>query len=92
MIVPVQHTPVKPILLEQKRRSSIITESSNDILAPMKRFKKELPVPQLGQQPNLSLEKSKSATKRILFPPWSGVRKIAKYQRRYSFVSESIIL
>jgi len=57
MILPVQHTAVKPVLLEHTTRSSGITENRNDILAPMKRFKKELPVPQLGQQPNLSLEK-----------------------------------
>ncbi len=57
MIVPVQHTAGKFILLKHNVRASVIAEKSNDILAPMKRFKKELPVPQLGQQPDLSLEK-----------------------------------
>jgi hypothetical protein len=57
MIEPVKHSAVKPVILEHKRMSSVYADTHTDILAPMKRFKKELPIPQLVQQPNLSLEK-----------------------------------
>lgn len=57
MIEPVKHTPLKPVILQHKRMMSVYADSQTDILAPMKRFKKELPVPQASQQANLSLEK-----------------------------------
>jgi hypothetical protein len=57
MIEPVKHTTSTPVITQHKKMSSVYADTRNDILAPMKRFKKELPVPQLGQQPNLSLEK-----------------------------------
>lgn len=57
MIEPVKHTAVKPVILQHKRMISVHADSQTDILAPMKRFKKELPVFQARQQANLSLEK-----------------------------------
>jgi len=57
MIEPVKHIAVKPVILQYKRISSVYADNHTDILAPMKRFKKELPVPQLNKQANLSLEK-----------------------------------
>ncbi len=57
MIEPVKHTASVPAVLHHKKFSSVSADTKGDILAPMKRFKKELPVPHLGQQPNLTLEK-----------------------------------
>lgn len=56
MIEPVKHTAVVPILLQKKERP-LLAGTTDDILAPMKRFKKELPVPPIGEQPDLSLQK-----------------------------------
>ena len=57
MIESIKHAPIKPIILQYTKGSFAQKETNNDILAPMKRFKTELPEPKLGQQPNLSLEK-----------------------------------
>lgn len=57
MIEPVKHTTVRPVVLQHKKMMSVHADSQIDILAPMKRFKKELPVSQASQQANLSLEK-----------------------------------
>ncbi|MCX8123864.1 MAG: tetratricopeptide repeat protein [Spirochaetes bacterium] len=57
MIEPVKYNPSTPVLLQHKKKSSTFPHDTNDILAPMKRFKKELPVPSLGEQPDLSLRK-----------------------------------
>ncbi|MGQ9842593.1 MAG: hypothetical protein ACUVRK_03420 [Spirochaetota bacterium] len=57
MIEPVKHTPLKPVILQHKRMMYVHADTHRDILAPMKRFKKDLPVPQASQQANLSLEK-----------------------------------
>jgi len=63
MIEPVKHTTVKPVILQHKKMSSVYADNNTDILAPMKRFKKELPTPQLGQQVDLSLEKVRVSQK-----------------------------
>lgn len=57
MIEPVKHTRAIPFIVQHKKMSSVYADTHTDILAPMKRFKKELPVPPLSQQANLSLEK-----------------------------------
>ncbi|MEW6526115.1 MAG: hypothetical protein AB1444_05535 [Spirochaetota bacterium] len=56
MIQPVKHNPSIPVIMQHRGRVGTL-ENQNDVLAPMKRFKKELPVPPIGEQPDLSLRK-----------------------------------
>ncbi len=57
MIEPIKNVSPIPVILQLKKRDSVYADATNDILAPMKRFKKELPVPPIGEQPDLSLQK-----------------------------------
>ncbi len=57
MIEHVRSNRVKPVVGQfHKQKPSIVT-SNTDVLAPMKRFKKDLPIPKIGATANSSMQK-----------------------------------